>query len=235
MAKVEAAFLLQHNYIFEVDSTYNSDIPTWLRLAGGITSIEFDNNEDISQDYYYDGGGNAESDVIGMQKTIAFEGHRKYGDLAQDFVFSLSNEMGDARRTQVRVTFPDGTLIQGACSIVNIKDAGGDANSKGEVEFEIHFNGLPTVTPAAPSDVKVEQVTATGAALNWSAPTFPADKIQGYKVYVDGTVKATVTTTMYTLSGLTAKTEYVVKVTTVAKNGSETAIENAKEVKFTTS
>lgn len=147
---MDGAFLLQHGYKFDINKAVDAldTAEDWLRIAGGIKSVDPDNSEEIAQDYYYDGDGNAETDVIGMQKVYAFSGHRKYGNAAQDFIFNtLSHVVGPERRVAFRITYPDGTKLSGPATIANIKDPGGDANSKGEIEFEIHFAGLPTVTP----------------------------------------------------------------------------------------
>lgn len=142
------SFLLQYNHKFRINSTPGITPGTMLDIARGITSIDPDNNEDIDQTYYYDGGGSASSDVIGFQKVISFEGHRDYADPAQNFIFSLTNKLGPDRVTDFEWELPDGSIISGEATVANIKDPGGDANSKGEIEFEIHFNGLPLVTPA---------------------------------------------------------------------------------------
>ena len=144
------SFLLQYNHKFRINSVPGTTPGTLLDIKRGITSIDPDNNEDISQDYYYDGNGSASSDVIGLQTVISFEGHRDYADPAQNFIFSLTNKLGPDRVTNFEWELPDGTEISGEVTVANIKDPGGDANSKGEIEFEIHFNGLPTVTPPTP-------------------------------------------------------------------------------------
>lgn len=143
----EAAYLLQHGYRFLINKKVGAKDSerTWLRLAAGIKSITPDNNEEVSEDYYYDGGGNAESGVTGMQKTYSFEGHRKYGDPAQDYIYdTLSHGVGPEREVEAMIIYPDGNAIKGKAIIVNIKDPGGDANSKGEIEFNLNFSGMPT-------------------------------------------------------------------------------------------
>lgn len=149
MADKKGAFLLQYNYKFEIAPlAKKDDEESFLTLAGGITSIDPENEEEIEQDYYYDGGGEAESEVVGLQKIISFEGHRKYGDPAQDYIYQdLTHKKGPERRVYFRETFPDGAALEGEATVANIKDPGGDANSKGEIEFEIHFNGQPKYTP----------------------------------------------------------------------------------------
>lgn len=147
---MDAAFLLQYNHVFEINSTPTAGVgaETYLRIAAGISNVTPSNNEEIDQTAYYDGGGNSESDVIGLQKTITFSGHRKYGDPAQDYIMGLASTLGPDRKTTFKWTFPDGMILEGPVTVANITEPGGEANNKGEIEFEIHFAGAPTVTPA---------------------------------------------------------------------------------------
>ncbi|MBO1628192.1 phage tail tube protein [Bacillus arachidis] len=143
------SFLLNHGYKFEVDTTPGSGTPTKERIAKGITSVDPDSNEESEETYYYDGGGAAERDITGFMLSYAFEGHRFYGDKAQDYIFSLMNKTGPARKTTFTVTEPNGDKWEGNATISGIKAPGGDANSKGEVEFTISFDGMPTFTKAS--------------------------------------------------------------------------------------
>ncbi|UYG93186.1 phage tail tube protein [Cytobacillus firmus] len=141
------SFELMNKHKFEISTTPGVDPGTFARIAAGITSAEPANNEELSQDKYMDGDGYGETDVIGAQTVLSFSGHRNYGDAAQDFIFSKVLELGNARRTQFRWTEPDGGIFEGDCTIANISQPSGDAGAKGEISFEIHFNGKPDYTP----------------------------------------------------------------------------------------
>lgn len=143
-----AEFELQYKNNFEIDVTPESDVETFERLAAGITSVEPSNNEETDDSAYYDGEGFSESDVIGAQLVLAVSGHRKYGDPAQDFIFSRFLEIGNARRTNFRWTTPVGEIFEGNITISAIEGPSGEARAKGEIGFEIRFNGKPTYTPA---------------------------------------------------------------------------------------
>lgn len=152
MNEEEKAFLIQAGYKFEFNPARDAGSVTegWLVIAGGISNVSPEGNEEIDQTAYYDGGGFASSDVIGKQDVYSFEGHRLYGDAAQDYIFdNLAHKVGPARNGTFRVTDPKGNTLVGNSTVANISGAGGAANSKGEVSFEIHYNGLPTFTPAA--------------------------------------------------------------------------------------
>lgn len=141
-------FLLQSKNKLEINTTPNEAEETWEVLASGISSMEPDPNEEIAQDNYFDGDGFAESDVTGAQLVLSVEGHRYYGDEAQDYIYSLLMELGPSRRTKFRLTLPDGAKFEGPCTIANITGPGGEAGEKGAISFEIHFAGKPEYTPA---------------------------------------------------------------------------------------
>mgnify|MGYP001393493218 FL=1 len=148
MAETEG-FLLQSSHILEINTTPGAPEgeETFERLAAGISSMEPNPNDELSQDRYFDGDAYGETDVIGAQLVLTFSGHRKYGDPAQDFIFGTLLDLGPGRRTDFRWTLPDGGRYEGPVTIANITGPSGDAGAKGEIGFEIHFNGKPKYTP----------------------------------------------------------------------------------------
>lgn len=143
-----AEFELMNRHKFEINTTPGVGPGTYAEIKAGITNVELENNEELSQDNYLDGDGYGETDIIGAQLVLTFTGHRKYGDEAQDFIFGKLLELGPNRRTDFRWTEPDGGIFEGECTIANISGPSGDAGAKGEISFEIHFNGKPEYTPA---------------------------------------------------------------------------------------
>jgi subtilisin family serine protease/chitodextrinase len=82
--------------------------------------------------------------------------------------------------------------------------------SYGEVEdYHVQFGGSTpdTEAPAAPSNLSASNVTKTSADLSWSASSDNVG-VTGYKVYQDGTLKANVSGTSTTISGLSQGTSY---------------------------
>lgn len=147
-----AGFTLNSAHTFEIETTQTTDEMTqvWACVAAGINTFDPQWNEEIDQTPYLDGDGFGSSDVTAAQLVIAFEGHRKYGDEAQDFIAGLQTELGEGRKTLFRWTDPEGDSYEGPCTVANIVGASGAANEKSTFSFEIHFNGKPTYTPAAP-------------------------------------------------------------------------------------
>jgi hypothetical protein len=140
-------FELMNAHAFSINTVPGTTPGTLAVIGKGITNVEPSNNEELSQDKYLDGGGFGETDVIGAQTVLSFSGHRFYGDPAQDFIMGLMLKLGEDRRTNFEWTEPDGGKFTGACTIANISGPSGAAGAKGEISFEIHFNGEPIYTP----------------------------------------------------------------------------------------
>lgn len=141
--------LVQSKHQFEINTTPDATdgSETFERMAAGFNNFEPTTNEETDQTQYLDGDGFGTTTVTGAQLTISFSGHRYFGDPAQDFIFSNQIEIGTARETTFRWTLPSGEIFEGPCTIAVIEGPSGDANSKGEITVEIHFNGKPTYTP----------------------------------------------------------------------------------------
>ena len=86
------------------------------------------------------------------------------------------------------------------------------------------MNSLPA--PGAPSDVKLEEKSATSLLVTWESPEYPNGIIQGYRIiYSDNTGRNVSTaditkgltnkTLFYLLTGLKENAEYKVYVSTI--------------------
>jgi hypothetical protein len=156
-----SGFDLMNGHKFELNVTPGS-AATYALLSKGIKNAAPSNNEKLAQDNYMDGAGFGSTDVIGAQLILSFTGDRYYGDQAQDFIMGLLLNVGSGRKTDFRWTEPNGGVFTGGCTIANIDGPTGDAGAKGEIKFEIHFNGKPTYTPST-GDVTAPTVTVTPA------------------------------------------------------------------------
>lgn len=141
-------FHTMNEHLFEINTTPGVTPGTYAALKAGIKNVAVKNNEKLDQTNYLDGNGFGSTDIIAAQLTLAFTSDRKNGDTAQDFIFQKSMSIGTSRRTEFRWTLGDGGKFEGECTIANVEGPTGDAGSKGEFKFEIHFNGQPTYTAA---------------------------------------------------------------------------------------
>ncbi|PGP53340.1 phage tail tube protein [Bacillus thuringiensis] len=148
MTNTGEGLLLQSKHKFEINTVPGTGTPTYARLAAGFNNFDPQPNDNVLQDTYLDGDGYGSSTVAGGQLIITFSGHRKFGDKAQDFIYSKLLELGSGRETDFRWTLPDGSTFEGWVTFANPSGPSGDANAKGEISVEIHFNGKPKYTPS---------------------------------------------------------------------------------------
>ena len=111
-------------------------------------------------------------------------------------------------------------------------DAAGNVSEKSEAATFTTAKAADTEAPSVPTDVKASDVKKTGATVTWTAST-DNEEVAGYNVYVNDTKvnDALVATTEYVLTGLTAGTEYTVKVEAVDTNNN---VSEKAAVTFTT-
>lgn len=144
---MDLGYAMNYTNLYLVDTTPDAETRNWARLGQGILSAEPDNEDETAEDYYYDGEGASETDVTGVKLGYKFSGNRRYGNVAQDYICGLLAWTGGARKTRLRHIAPNGRIIEGAITVTDIVDGGGDANSKGAFEFVGRFSGLPSVDP----------------------------------------------------------------------------------------
>lgn len=86
-----------------------------------------------------------------------------------------------------------------------------------------------TTPPSAPSSLTASGTTGTTTNLTWTASTDNV-AVTGYDVYQGTTLKGTVTTTSYTVTGLTASTAYTFSVKAKDAAGNVSAASNTVNV-----
>lgn len=211
-------FLTESKHLFYLNLKQPGDSTNhYERLARGFSSFEPEMNEEQDQTAYLDGGGFASTTVMGGQLTISFGGHRYYGDAVQDWIFEHLAMIGNNRETDFYWIQPNGYIYHGPVTLAAVTGPSGDANSKGEIEVEVHFNGEPTLSIVpAPEDLVASGITATDLDLTWDAVTVAGATIT-YKVYQNGLqIASNVATTTYNPTGLTPSTTYQYYVVAVA-------------------
>jgi bacillolysin len=107
-----------------------------------------------------------------------------------------------------------------------------EAISYGEVEdytVNLTTGTADTTAPSAPASLAASGTTTTSTNLSWTASTDNVG-VTGYDVYQGTTLKATVTTTTYAVTGLTAATAYSFSVKAKDAAGNVSASSNAVSV-----
>ena len=80
---------------------------------------------------------------------------------------------------------------------------------------EVIGTGEPDPPPVAPTGLGVSNITQTSATVSWNAVTGSTE----YKVYLNGTISSTTSSTNGTLNGLSPDTQYTVEVSAVGPGG----------------
>jgi len=104
--------------------------------------------------------------------------------------------------------------------------------SYGQVEdytLDIAAGAADTTAPSAPTNLTASGTTQTTTNLSWTASTDNVG-VTGYDVYQGATLKATVTTTTYAVTGLTAATAYTFSVKAKDAAGNVSASSNTVNV-----
>ena len=159
--KNDIAFAQNYQNLYFVDTNPGGD-PKMERIGAGINSANWNPNETVNEASYYDSDGGTESSVDGVNITGTFSGHRKYGDPAQDYIFSKMGKIGSERQTNAKWVQPNGDTFEGPAKLLNIVPQGGDPNSKSECSFDIAFDGLPSFkagdATTFPTEISAEAV-----------------------------------------------------------------------------
>ena len=111
-------------------------------------SVSFDNN--IETWYAIAEDGWQKALMTGKAITISVSGKRNVGDTGNDFVAGMAFKNGREAECVFQWTFKDGTVVEFANAVIDVREmGGGDSTNVAPLNFDIHSNGQPTVTPAA--------------------------------------------------------------------------------------
>ena len=126
------------------------------------------------------------------------------------------------------VTIPN---TPGSTNRIMVKGSGHIFFDISNVNFTITAGSTDTVAPSSPTSLAASGTTQTTTNLSWTAATDNV-AVTGYDVYQGTTLKASVTTTSYLVTGLTASTPYTFTVR--AKDASSNVSSDSNVVGVTT-
>lgn len=142
----DLGYAQNYQYIVELVVENEAGEEELIWAGPGISSIALDKSETTTEEYYYDGDGNAETSVDGLSQSLTVEGKRRYGDPFQDWVAAKADETGDALISKLRQTDPDGRVIERDVTVHEINaGVGGAANEKSTFSCKLSFLGSPRV------------------------------------------------------------------------------------------
>lgn len=110
-------------------------------LGGGVTNTNPAFEEETQDVTYYIGG--KETYVTGLNYQIDVEGHRLYSDKAQNFVRDKLLKINE-RGGWLQITEPDGRVLEGEATVLNIVPFGGEAGQRQQFNFSVKFKGTPS-------------------------------------------------------------------------------------------
>lgn len=112
---------------------------------------------------------------------------------------------------------------------VKAKDAAANSSVASTIVNATTTGTTDTVAPTAPASLIASGTTSTTTNLSWTDAT-DNTAVTGYDVYQGATLKATVTTTTYAVTGLTASTAYSFSVKAKDAAGNVSASSNVVNV-----
>lgn len=133
-----------------INTSPESDSPTWESMANLMTNMSQSLNEVLQQLTYYADKGWGSTEVTGAQMTLTVTGSVKPGDKACDYILSdkVMYGLGDARKTHMKLQ-KGAKVILWPITLANITPAYGDANNINSLTATIHGNGRPTIGTTA--------------------------------------------------------------------------------------
>ena len=142
-----------HNISVSIGTGKDADTWTYAPLCAGIESFEESINGQNQQYFFMCGQGYAANEVTGLAPQYTVSGKRVYGDAAQDYICGLKYEVGEARKTSLKLVCPaaDGkttTTITCDVTILDISDVGGATTDNVPFSCVIALDGKPEVTTA---------------------------------------------------------------------------------------
>lgn len=137
---------LNKDILFNIDITPCSETALYVPFCAKITDYS-DDLEEGSETYEYMCGD--EEEINSVRYKYGISGHTYYGDPAQRFIIDMQGKKGIGRRTNAQILFPWGTMIEGSCTITEIKIMGGGPKDRMDFSFNVSFDeeGATTLIP----------------------------------------------------------------------------------------
>lgn len=155
---------LMPNYglLMEIDTTPFATTRNWVQLCAGFDNITEALNESAQEYFFLCAKGYGSEEVTAIHPQIGLTGVRIIGDPAQDFIFMNRLNLMEARKTNLRVSFPnaDGSVTRytNRVTMANVSSFGGSSTDGAAVSVDFYFNGRPVVETVAAASLTVTSV-----------------------------------------------------------------------------
>lgn len=169
MAKFKNA--IRKHYIAPYDPEHPDTPPTdekYMWIAKGVKETSPENDEEDDEIAYFDGDGTKEKMITSKSRGRSFEGHREYGDKAQDFIADKEDAVADDLVVWYKEVVPTGKYYkEGLGRLSGIEIGEGEASDLESIKFQVNWSRTPekhdiTASPAA-------AVTGTGSETSGRA------------------------------------------------------------------
>lgn len=156
MAKYKNA--LRKHYIAPFDPEHPDTPPTddkYMWIAKGVKETSPENDEEDDEVAYFDGDGTKEKFITSKSRGRSFEGHREYGDKAQDFIADKEDDLDDNLLVWYKEVVPTGKYYkEGIGRLSGVEIGEGEAHELESIKFQINWSRKPekhdiTSSPAA--------------------------------------------------------------------------------------
>ena len=179
MAKFKNA--IRKHYIAPYDPEHPDTPPTddkYMWIAKGVKETSPENDEEDDDVAYFDGDGTKEKVITSKSRGRSFEGHREYGDKAQDFIADKEDALADDLVVWYKELVPTGKYYkEGLGRLSGIEIGEGEASDLETIKFQINWSRTPEkhdITPAttgrAASGPTGTPVASSGTSSETTSP-----------------------------------------------------------------
>lgn len=145
MAKFKNA--IRKHYIAAYDPEHPDTAPTedkYMWIAKGVKETSPENDEEDDEVAYFDGDGTKEKMITSKSRGRSFEGHREYGDKAQDFIADKEDALADDLVVWYKEVVPTGEYYkEGLGRLSGVEIGEGEAHELESIKFQINWSRKP--------------------------------------------------------------------------------------------
>lgn len=113
----------------------------------GLKDVDDSTNEEVSSEFYFENNGFGESTVTGLHPQFSLTLDKKSTAVSYEYFMGLRYSFD--RDSSFKIEYSDGSTLTVPVTIAEITPPSGGAAELGEYSVALHFNGAPTITPAA--------------------------------------------------------------------------------------
>lgn len=172
---------IRKHFIAAYDPEHPDTPPTedkYMWIAKGVKETTPENDEEDDDVAYFDGDGTKEKVITSKSRGRSFEGHREYGDKAQDFIADKEDALADDLVVWYKELVPTGKYYkEGLGRLSGIEIGEGEASDLESIKFQINWSRTPekheitsATTGRAASGPTGTPVSASGTSSETTSP-----------------------------------------------------------------